>query len=154
MSVYDNTDVIQASANLAWKEAYKLARKGRIEIEEKDSILFASHLKYGYVYIFKERPDGTTKFRHLIDSEVRVREALEGSQDPWSALDDLTANPEVIEQTELRKTTSSILGGVLSFLGVSDEDQKSLSFLEALPEMGEAQFKRVRKRAERAAKRA
>ena len=146
MTIFDKSEVIQAPVHLVWQEAYKLARKGRIEVEEINMILFATHLKFGYVYLLKEQEDGMTVLRHVIDTSNKVKEGLDNNPDPWIALDNLASITDTPARENLG-TAKKIIQMVLALVGLGEATD-----FPSLKEMGEGQFSQIRKRAERAAK--
>jgi hypothetical protein len=149
MTIFDDTASVQAPINLVWREAYNLARKGRLEREEVNRILFATHLKLGYVYLMKENPDGSTYIRHVIDTASKTREALESNQDPWKALDELDSLTDT-HGREKAKKTSGILQGLLSLIGFGEAGE----FFDSsyISDTGKAQLARIKKKSEKAAK--
>jgi hypothetical protein len=149
MTVYDDTAIVEAPISLVWQEAYKLARKGRIQREEVNSIIFATSLKLGYVYLMKAQPDGTTFLRHVIDTAGKVGEALESNQDPWQALDAL----DTLTDTPTRETAgtfSKILQSILALIGFGEAGE--LMDTSYIRDTGKAQLSRVKIKSERAAK--
>lgn len=144
MTIYDETTTVKAPPSLVWKEAYKLAKRGRITHEEQHKFLVATQLKMAYVYLLEEHGDGSTRLRHVIDTADKVREAIESDPDRWKAIDSLTTLTATTQRENLG--TISKIASLAGALFASTD-------LPSLREMGAAQIGQVKKRAEKSAKR-
>lgn len=149
MTIFDEVASVQAPINIVWRESFNLAKRGRLEREELDKILFASHLKLGYVYLMKENPDGSTYIRHVIDTANKVREALESNQDPWKALDELASLTDTPGREKAKKT-SGVIQSIFALIGLGEAGEFfDTSYIQ---DTGKSQLGRVKKRSEKAAK--
>jgi tetratricopeptide (TPR) repeat protein len=122
---------------MVWHEVYKAARRGRIIFEEPGhSVVAAGSLTRGYIYLLEQQTDRSTDLRHIIENADRVQAALNTHQDVTAALDELAPHTDTLSPTFLQTLLGTFLGSLSPAIS------------------GEEQIQQIKKKAERAARKA